>query len=107
MVTLKSQRREVVPVNKSDVVRALVLSGHALDPAAAEATLDRVLDVISKSLACGEAVSIRNFGKFEPRLRTAVTRKHPVTRREIAVPPTVGVGFVPSAHLKERINSNA
>lgn len=93
-------------MNKSDVLRALIMGGHASDPIRAEDVLDCVLGVISKSLACGEAVSIRNFGKFEPRPRAAVTRKHPISGVEMTVPARIGVGFVPSVHLKERINSN-
>lgn len=80
------------------------MSGHARNMDQAEKTLERVLDVIGTSLACGEPVSIRNFGKFEPRTRSAVTRRNPVSGEEMKVPSRIGVGFVPSPSLKERIN---
>lgn len=91
-------------MNKSDVVQALVLSGHAPDLHQAEGALDRVLDVISKALSNGEAVSIRNFGKFETRPRAAVIRRNPTSGKTMNVPARIGIGFVPAQNLKERIN---
>jgi nucleoid DNA-binding protein len=69
-----------------------------------ENAVDRVLDVIGASLACGEPVSIRNFGKFEPRLRSPVIRKNPKTGIPVDVPQRVSIGFVASPALKRRVN---
>jgi DNA-binding protein HU-beta len=91
-------------INKSDLARALRLEGYRQSQA--EVAVDRVLDAITVSLACGESVSIRNFGKFEPRTRSAVTRKNPKTGKEIKVPEKTSVGFIPAPALKERLNKN-
>lgn len=87
-------------MNKSDVVQALALDGFGQP----EAAVNRVFDVIGAALACGEAVTIRNFGKFEPRHRSEVTRKNPKTGDPIYVPEKLSVGFVPAPALKQRIN---
>jgi nucleoid DNA-binding protein len=70
----------------------------------AEPVLDRILNVIAASLVVGESVSIRNFGKFEPRTHSAVTRKNPRTGEEIHVPVKQSVAFIPAPALKDRLN---
>lgn len=65
--------------------------------------LDRILNVAA-SVACGEPVSIRKFGKFEPRRRSEVTRRNPKTGIEIHVPSKNSVAFLPAPALKERLN---
>lgn len=87
-------------MNRSDIIAALAAAGHP-NPEAAVAC---VLDTITASLARGESVSIRNFGKFEPRARTAVTRYNPKTGVPIDVPTKVSVGFMPAPALKTWIN---
>ncbi len=72
-----------------------------------EAVLNRVLNTIAASLSMGEPVSIRNFGKFEPRTRSAVTRKNPRTGIAIDVPEKLSAAFVPAPALKARLNQLA
>lgn len=90
-------------MNRSHVVRALMRDGHT--QRSAEQAVEQVLNAIALSLACGEPVTIRNFGKFQPRTRRSVTRKNPVTGESVTVPEKTSVGFVPAPALKERINS--
>jgi integration host factor subunit beta len=90
-------------MNRSDIVDELVLLGT--EPEDARLAVDRVLNAISRSLACGERVTIRNFGKFEPRQRRPVVRKNPVSGQEIPVPEKVSIGFVAAPALKERVNN--
>lgn len=89
-------------MNRSDIVDELVLLGT--EPEDARLAVDRVLNAISRSLACGERVTIRNFGKFEPRNRRPVIRKNPVSGEPIDVPEKVSIGFVAAPALKERVN---
>jgi nucleoid DNA-binding protein len=91
-------------MNRSDIVDELVLLGS--EPDDARLAVDRVLNAISRSLACGERVTIRNFGVFSPRQRKPVVRKNPVTGIEIPVPEKVSIGFVAAPALKERVNRN-
>lgn len=90
-------------MNKSDLLRA-VANKEGCTIGEAERIVDALLDIISLSLALDESVSIRNFGKFEVRHRSEVTRKNPRTGEAIAVPAKRGVGFKPSPHLKDRVN---
>lgn len=90
--------------NKSDIVQALTNlagPGGTLSPREA---VDGAFEMISMSVACGETVSVRNFGKFEPRKRSAVTRKNPKTGVPVEVPEKLSVGFVPAPALKSRLN---
>jgi nucleoid DNA-binding protein len=91
-------------VNRSEIVEELIQLGS--EPDDARDAVDRVLNAISRALACGERVTIRNFGKFEPRARKSVIRKNPVTGDKIEVPEKVSIGFVAAPALKERVNRN-
>lgn len=66
--------------------------------------VDGVFDMIGMGVACGETVSVRNHGKYEPRTRAAVVRKNPKTGEPVAVPEKHSMGFVPAPALKERLN---
>jgi nucleoid DNA-binding protein len=77
---------------------------YKLDHKDAKAMVDRVLNSISRSLACGEPVTLRNFGKFETRSRRAGTRRNPMTGDSVEVPEKMTVGFVAAPALKARVN---
>lgn len=89
-------------MNKSELVDDLTRQGASREDA--RVAVDRVLNAIGRSLACGERVTIRDFGKFEPRHRRAVIRKNPRTGDPIEVPEQVSVGFVAAPALRERVN---
>lgn len=90
-------------MNRGDVVKAI--SDNTDQPATVvDEVLGAFFDVVAVGLAGGAPVTIRRFGKFEPRHRRAVTRKNPKTGIEIKVPEKVSVGFVPSGNLKDRLN---
>lgn len=91
-------------MNRSDVIRAI--SNQTRVPVAqVETVLGNFLDIIGLSLACGEEVNLRNFGKFEPRLRKAVTKRNPKTGDPLDVPERTTIGFVAAPALKDRVNA--
>jgi nucleoid DNA-binding protein len=90
-------------INKTDIIDALA-QGRPREEA--RAILDDVVRVITLSLACGEKVSIRNFGKFEPRKHAPVQRRNPVSGDLMDLPEKISVGFVPSRSLKDRLNQD-
>lgn len=92
-------------MNRTDVVRA-VSNRTEVPVAQVETILGAFLEVVGLSLACGEEVNLRTFGKFEPRNRKPVVRRNPKTGVEHHVPEKVSVGFIPSPNLKDRLNSN-
>lgn len=62
------------------------------------------LESVALSLACGEPVMIRGFGKLSPTTRSARTARNPRTGEEHDVPERTTVTFVPSINLRERLN---
>lgn len=90
-------------MNRSELVRA-VCEQTGLPKSDVESILDSTCSMIASALACGEHVTIHHFGRFEPRNRREVTRKHPGTGEDITVPAKRSVLFRPSPHMKDRIN---
>lgn len=90
-------------MNRSDIVKSVARKAKITN-AEADKAITALLEVIALSLACGEDVNLRTFGKFEPRLRNAVVRRNPKTGVEHKVPAKITVGFIPSPNLKDRLN---
>lgn len=90
-------------MNRSDIVRSMSLRS-GITPADAEKALDAVIETIASTLACGEDVQFRGFGKFVVRVRKPVIRYNPRTGGEIKVPAKLAVSFTPSQTLKVRMN---
>jgi integration host factor subunit beta len=90
-------------MNRSDLIRAIA-ENENLSMGEVERTLDAIIQMIEISLACGESVLIRNFGKFECRTKRAVVRTNPKTGEKIKVPEKQAVIFHASPALKKRIN---
>lgn len=90
-------------MNRGDLVKAIA-DQDGLPSAVVDQVLGSLLDTIALSLAAGDEVTIRRFGKFEPRRRRAVTRLNPKTGIPVNVPEKMSVGFVPSMNLKQRLN---
>lgn len=90
-------------MNKSNLIQAAV---EATGFSAEQVTevFGALLDTIELSLACGESVTIRDFGKFESRDRAATIRVNPRTRAEVKVPAKRAVVFSAAPCLKRRIN---
>lgn len=90
-------------MNRTDVVRA-VANQERVPAALVQKVLSGFLDIVALSLSAGEEVALRDFGKFEPRPRRAVTRRNPKTGTAVDVPEKTSVGFKPSPTLKARLN---
>lgn len=90
-------------MNRGEIVKA-VSDAQEIPVTLVDEVLGAFFDQVVWSLAQGETVSIRRFGKFEPRKRRAVVRLNPKTKIPISVPAKTSVGFVPSSNLKARLN---
>lgn len=90
-------------MNRRDVVSA-VADRSDLPFSQVDQVLTVLLDVITEGLRTGEEISIRRFGKWEPRKRRPVTRKNPRTGEDVFVAATKTIGFIPSVNLKAAIN---
>jgi nucleoid DNA-binding protein len=61
-------------------------------------------DIIADTLAKGEPVNLRKFGKLEPRLRRAMNKPNPRSGDLMEIPERISVALLPSDLLKERLN---
>jgi nucleoid DNA-binding protein len=90
-------------MNRGDVVRQIA-DQTEVPITIVDVVLGAFFDNVGDNVSVGEDVSIRKFGKFEPRHRRAIVRKNPRTGDEIAVPAKLSIGFIPSDSLKARLN---
>lgn len=90
-------------MNRSDIVRAVSFR-EGITIKQAERYIDAFLETVGLSMACGEDVNIRNFGKFEVRARKPVVRFNPRTGDKIEVPAKNSVAFKAAPNLKTRVN---
>lgn len=89
-------------MNRSDLIREV---SHIMDlpENEIEKVLDQTLQTILEALASGEAVVIKNFGRFETRERAPTIRRNPRSGIDIKVPRKRGVLFKPAPALKESV----
>lgn len=71
-----------------------------------EAVVTTFFELCASVLAEGEPVNVRRFGKFEPRLRRAMTKPNPKTGEPMNIPERLSVAFLPSELLKGRLNDD-
>ena len=92
-------------MNKGEIVKA-VARRKGITISTAHDVVEDFFDVAKTSLAVGEEVTVRGFGRFELRDRPPVTLKNPRTGDPILVPPRQTVVFLPSMTLKARLNGD-
>lgn len=92
-------------MNLTDITKGIAHQ-QKLPVATVHKVLTGFVDLVGLSLSAGDEVTLRTFGKFEPRDRKAVTRRNPKTGDPIDVPAKTSVGFVPSPNLKARLNQS-
>lgn len=90
-------------MNRSDLIRA-VSNKNAVPAQVVEDVLDSLLEVLRLSLAVGEEVTIRNFGRFERKVLVPTVRRAPKSGELVQVPGRTSVRFVPAAGLREYLN---
>jgi nucleoid DNA-binding protein len=65
--------------------------------------VQKTLDTITKHLAGGETVELRNFGIFKVKSRKGRTGRNPRTGEEVPVPPKKVAVFKPGLLMKRDI----
>lgn len=90
-------------VTKDDVAR-IIHKRLELNKAAAQATVDLILDVMKESLERGESVLINGFGSFDLREKKPRRGRNPQTGDDIVIEERRVVTFRLSKGLKERLN---
>lgn len=72
-----------------------------------ESVVSTFFEIVTDTLAKGEPVNLRKFGKLEPRLRRAMNKPNPRTGDTMEIPERVSVALLPSDLLKARLNEEA
>jgi DNA-binding protein HU-alpha len=90
-------------MNKTELID-LIAKKTGESKAAAAATLDATLDVITSALASGEKVQLTGFGTFERRHRAARTGRNPRTGAEVPIAAANVPAFKAGKALKDAID---
>lgn len=91
-------------MNRSEVVAAIA-NKDELDPATVRKVVDSLLEVVRLSVTLGEEVTLRGFGRFEPKSMTTTVRRVPRTGELVQVPARASVRFIPSGTFRERLDA--
>jgi nucleoid DNA-binding protein len=68
------------------------------------AVVQRMLDLISESLAARKTVELRNFGVFEVKVRKARIGRNPNRpEKDVAIPQRAVVKFKPGKEMREAV----
>lgn len=89
-------------MNKAELVASVQKTlGEDTTKAAAERSVEAVLDAVAKGIKKDKAVQLIGFGTFSVVKRAARTGINPRTKEKIKIKPSKSVKFKPSAALKE------
>lgn len=89
-------------MNKADVIDRLTM--RIGDKRVAEAALDGIVDIITRSVTSGEKVSITGFGTFEKVNRKARKARNPRTGEKVRVAKSSAPKFRPGSVFKGAVN---
>lgn len=92
-------------MNKSDLVKMAARKSSVTIPVADD-VISAFLELVILNLSTETGVSIRGFGRFEPRTRPPVKLKRPTDGEPIDVEARRTAVFLPSTSLKERLNAD-
>jgi DNA-binding protein HU-beta len=90
-------------MNKQELVDAIVGKTEQTKAITGE-QLDALLQIITESLAKGEAVQLIGFGSFSTGTRAARTGRNPRTGEEIKIAAAKTVKFTAGKAFKEAVN---
>ncbi len=86
-------------MNKAELI-AEIAERMGGDHQLATEALENTLDIIVRTVASGESITIMGFGIFEKRARAARVARNPHTGESIPVPPTFSPAFRPGQYFK-------
>jgi DNA-binding protein HU-beta len=100
------QQRQEVPVNRTELVEAVVTK-TGLDKKQAEAAVAAVTESVMTETKAGNKVTIFGFGTFSPSARAARMGRNPQTGAPVRIAASRGVRFAPASAFKESLNSRS
>lgn len=87
-------------LNKPDVIALLAEKQGDLPIRDVQEGVNYLLEQITRSVAAGERVEIRNFGAFTRQVLPARMGRNPKTGEAVALPPRYRVRFKPGKKLR-------
>lgn len=96
--------REDTHMTKSWLINALAQQSH-LGHHDVELVISTILEHMSRTLASGERIEVRNFGSFNLRYRSPRTGRNPATGQPVEVGTRYALRFKPGMALRERVNA--
>jgi DNA-binding protein HU-beta len=91
-------------INKKELA-VYVAANNGLSKKTSEKIIDDIFEFIAASLAEGDEVNIKDFGKFQSRSKAARTGRNPSTGAAVEIAAKNAPGFKPSNALKAKLNS--
>ncbi len=98
------QQRQEVPVNRTELVEAVVRR-TGLDKKQADAAVTALTESVMAETKAGNKVAIFGFGTFSPSARAARMGRNPQTGAPVRIAASRGVRFAPASAFKESLNS--
>ncbi len=90
-------------MTKSELINALVQQTH-LGHGDVELAVSTILEHMSRTLASGERIEVRDFGSFSVSYRPPRTGRNPATGQPVDVRSRYALRFKPGKALRERVN---
>ena len=94
-------------MTKSEVVEALSLTQTHLQLRDVDASVDIILEAITKALCNSERIEIRGFGSFFLSHRPARVGRNPKTGEAVAIAATHMPHFRPGKELRQRVQASS
>ncbi len=89
-------------MNKSELIEALAAKAD-VSKAAAGASIDALVEIITSAVAKGEDVALVGFGTFKAAKRAARTGRNPATGAELKIAATTVPKFTAGATFKAAV----
>ena len=91
-------------MNKTELVEAIA-SSTELKKTDVDNVVTAFVDVVTDTLAKGDKVSLKGFGNFEVRTRSARKGRNPRTGEIVEIKESKCPAFKPSSALKNTVNN--
>ena len=90
-------------MNKEELVQEVAKKAKVTQKEAAN-VINELMDIVQKTVAKGEKVTLVGFGTFEARKRAARTGRNPQTGKAIDIPAKTAPVFSAGKKFKEVVN---
>lgn len=90
-------------MNRTEIID-IIARQEELEAPVVDLVLKSFVSLLLLNLAVGESVTIRGFGRFDPKTRPSASLRHPRTGARIETGVRRTIGFRPSMRAKDQLN---